>query len=353
MARTGRAEAASPPPETGTFVERERRKGGANSGSSVASRQLLRKGFVLDLPGGWLSPHGSRIYTISAGGLAGARAFGYTGTGGFRREGIIETAAAAPGRLIACSQHAEVYAWDERLLVKLPRAGFEHRVPLEEANTRAVQDGGLPVRRVAGRVRVRGREGLLLERLRGVALQEALVRNPLRLGRAARVLAETHAALHAREAPGLPPLRPELEFYVRAAPLPTGVRDALLRRMASLPWEERVCHADFHPGNLLLTQNGPVVIDWTAAVRGPPLYDVAKTTLLLDFGSTPPSAAPRRLVRGFRRALRVLYLHRYFRLRPGGRGELAAWRALAAARLLAEGWPEAGEGLCRAARVAL
>lgn len=259
-------------------------------------------------------------------------------------------AAAVPGVLIACSEHAEVYAWDERLVVKLPLAGFENHVPLEEAKTRAVQDVGLPVRRVAGRARVRGREGLLLERLPGMPLQEALVRNPLRLGWAAGVLAETHAAVHAGQAPGLPPLRPELEFYVRAAPLPAGVRDALLRRMASLPWEERVCHGDFHPGNLVLAEHGPVVIDWAAAARGPPLYDVAKTTLILDFGSTPHSAVPRRLVRSFRRALRVLYLHRYFRLRPGGWGELAAWRALAAARLLAEGWPDAGEGLCWLAR---
>jgi aminoglycoside phosphotransferase (APT) family kinase protein len=32
---------------------------------------------------------------------------------------------------------------------------------------------------------------------------------------------------------------------------------------------ERIMHLDLHPGNVMLTPEGPVVIDWTNAAAGP------------------------------------------------------------------------------------
>ena len=51
-----------------------------------------------------------------------------------------------------------------------------------------------------------------------------------------------------------------------------------------------ICHGDLHPFNLLVEENGDVVVvDWTAAVRAEPAYDVAFTSMLL---ANPPLAAP-------------------------------------------------------------
>ena len=36
-----------------------------------------------------------------------------------------------------------------------------------------------------------------------------------------------------------------------------------------------VLHLDFHPFNIMLTADGPVVFDWTNAALGPPAADVA------------------------------------------------------------------------------
>ncbi len=33
---------------------------------------------------------------------------------------------------------------------------------------------------------------------------------------------------------------------------------------------ERIVHLDLHPGNVMLTAGGPVVIDWTNVAAGPP-----------------------------------------------------------------------------------
>jgi aminoglycoside phosphotransferase (APT) family kinase protein len=36
-------------------------------------------------------------------------------------------------------------------------------------------------------------------------------------------------------------------------------------------------HGDFHPGNVVLTQRGPVVIDWRNTTEGPP--DLSETEI--------------------------------------------------------------------------
>ena len=55
----------------------------------------------------------------------------------------------------------------------------------------------------------------------------------------------------------------------------------LHHRLHEIPFEgERLLHLDFHPDNVLLSQRGPVVIDWTNARAGDPAFDVAMTWVI-------------------------------------------------------------------------
>jgi hypothetical protein len=48
---------------------------------------------------------------------------------------------------------------------------------------------------------------------------------------------------------------------------------------------------DLHPLNVLLSKNGPVVIDWPNAGRGEPAIDVAATWILMFSGELPARRA--------------------------------------------------------------
>ena len=52
-------------------------------------------------------------------------------------------------------------------------------------------------------------------------------------------------------------------------------------------------HLDLHPGNVMLTADGPVVIDWSNAAAGPGPADVAEAWLLLAAAGVPGSALDR------------------------------------------------------------
>ncbi|MBA3265429.1 MAG: phosphotransferase, partial [Nocardioidaceae bacterium] len=61
----------------------------------------------------------------------------------------------------------------------------------------------------------------------------------------------------------------------------------LHRRLHDLPAllsadaTDRILHLDLHPGNVLLSPRGPVVIDWRNATEGPADLDLALSALIL------------------------------------------------------------------------
>lgn len=103
---------------------------------------------------------------------------------------------------------------------------------------------------------------LVMERVDGPSLVEAIGRAPWTVRRQARVLAELHQQLHE-----LPPAQ-----FLRPAPLGAGAS---------------VLHLDLHPLNVIIGRSGPRVIDWTGASVGDPDLDVALAWILMAAGEIP------------------------------------------------------------------
>lgn len=79
---------------------------------------------------------------------------------------------------------------------------------------------------------------------------------------------------------------------------------------------EVICHGDLHPFNLLKGDSGVTVVDWSAAIIGPPEYDAAFTSLVL---AEPPLSVPKALgpvVRAGGRWLSRRFIRQYGALAP-------------------------------------
>ncbi len=48
-----------------------------------------------------------------------------------------------------------------------------------------------------------------------------------------------------------------------------------------------LCHGDFHPKNVIVSAEGPVIVDWFDACRGNAVGDIARTSLLLGGEQNP------------------------------------------------------------------
>ncbi len=243
------------------------------------------------------------------------------------------------GALIGRGRTAEIYAWGDRHALKLFYAGWPAaNAQAEAAVARRVRASGARAPAVDGVIEVDGRPGIVYERVDGPSLLRRASAQPWTLLRSARLLAELHAELHARPASGLPSQRQYLIEQIHAAPaLSIEQKKAALDTLAQLPDGEALCHGDFHPDNILLTARGPIIIDWPLAMRGNPLADVARTSLLLRLGALPPGTPGRWLIETGRALFHHLYLRRYIQHRVVSRGDIATWQLPIAAARLSEG----------------
>ncbi|ADB33742.1 Mn2+dependent serine/threonine protein kinase [Kribbella flavida DSM 17836] len=154
----------------------------------------------------------------------------------------------------ASGRDADVYALDDDWVLRRYRNG--HPVGDEAEYMRWVGKYDYPVPAVR---QVDGAD-LVIQRLTGPTLAEAAVTGRL----APAELGELHADLHRR---------------LQAIPAPSGTKGLV------------VVHGDLHPENVILTSDGPVVIDWCNATEGPAAYDVAMTAIIFAQVALDPAYA--------------------------------------------------------------
>jgi len=242
------------------------------------------------------------------------------------------------GARLGAGREADVHAWGDDAVVKLYRPGFRgHRA---EALALARLDGRGIAPALVDTVECDGRAGLVLERLGGSDMLSLLQRQPWRAFRLARALADTHVVVHEVRAPGdLPELRQALAARIADAVLPPRVRDYALRMLDALPSGDRLCHGDYHPGNVLVADDRVAVIDWPNATRGVPEADHARTLLLLRWSAPLPGTPA--LSRALLTAGRSVFARRYARAYRDGSPQpprqTAAWLVVHAAARLSEG----------------
>jgi Ser/Thr protein kinase RdoA (MazF antagonist) len=235
-------------------------------------------------------------------------------------------------------REANVYAWGGDAVVKLYRPGYlGHRAEAAALGTLAGHD---VAPRLIDAVECDGRTGLVLERLGGSDMLSLLQRQPWRLLGLARALADTHLVVHGIQAPAdLPDLRPVLAARIADAGLPAPLRDHAVRTLDALPDGDRVCHGDYHPGNVLVAADRVAVIDWANAARGVPEADHARTVLLLRWAGPLPGTPP--VSRALMAAGRLTFAHGYVRTyrhgAPRPLSHVDSWLVVLAAARLAEG----------------
>jgi Ser/Thr protein kinase RdoA (MazF antagonist) len=78
--------------------------------------------------------------------------------------------------------------------------------------------------------------------------------------------------------------------------LPAHVADGVLALIDRLPPGDGLCHADLHPGDVIITADGPSIIDWACALRASAVFDIARAHVSLselvpeDADPEPPRA---------------------------------------------------------------
>ncbi len=244
---------------------------------------------------------------------------------------------------IAQGRTAEIYLWGDNHILKLYRDWCPpHWIEEEARIARAVYDAGIPSPAAGEIIEVNGRRGLIYERIEGISMLQDMNARPWRLFKHARSLAEVQIKIHKQSIRGLSSYKEQLSHSIRSAQhLQEDLGDKSLARLELLPEGQSVCHGDYHPGNVILAQAGPIVIDWMTACSGSPWADVARTNLLLSIGPKGAGKLIHPMLRTIIKLYHRMYLNRYCALVPDANHELNLWApVIAAARLNEDIIPE-------------
>ncbi len=245
------------------------------------------------------------------------------------------------GPVVGTGRTATVHEFGEGRVIKVLRDGFPHEALAgEAASASIVAAAGAPIPSVYGIVEVDGRRGLVFERADGELLLDELALDPMRYRQWARTLAKTHVDILTSTSTDLPARTDVMAERIEQADLAPGQRAAALDVLAKAPDGDAVLHGDFHPGNVILTKEGPLVIDWIDVARGHPSADIARSLWLLTAGDVPGEGINRRVVNHFRKGFVKRYLGLVSRATSVNRRVIDAWRLpTIAARL----WEEVEE----------
>jgi hypothetical protein len=151
--------------------------------------------------------------------------------------------------------------------------------------TRAAFAAGAPAPEVLGEVMLEGRFGIVLSRLDGPTMLQLSRTGAMTPEQGGSILATLALSVHKT----LPPpdvlsLRDFMDHSLRGSGdrVPNHIAAGILTLIDRLSPGDGLCHCDLHPGNVIMTADGPRLIDWLGLVRAPAALDLAVSHILLS-----------------------------------------------------------------------
>lgn len=189
-----------------------------------------------------------------------------------------------PGPLLASGRDSDIFEYGEGLVLRRARNG--RSLSVEARVMEYVRDHGFPAPKVH---EISDDETeLVMERVNGSTMLEVLGARPWSIRRMGFVLGTLHNSLH--DIPG--------PAWIRPSPVGGGTQ---------------LIHLDFHPGNVLISPVGPVVIDWANVASGDGNADAALSWLLMSAGTVETSSTKAALLELSRSHLIKSFLKRFDR----------------------------------------
>ncbi|MCU6707436.1 phosphotransferase [Paenibacillus sp. J5C_2022] len=230
-------------------------------------------------------------------------------------------------------------------MLKLYKIGFPKQAIDEEyLNSQYVYALGAAAPEPYERVENGERYGIVFQKVDGTTVLQQIVNDPPNIEQYAYMLAETHVQLHQMSADRMERKQKAAlaQQIAKTNRLTRAEKDAVRGHLERLPDGMQLCHGDYHPGNVIAGRKS-WVIDWMSGMSGHPCGDVARTWLLLTFGTVPDEMPEKegKQLNLMRRRLTEIYLNNYVKLSGATQSGIEEWLLPMAAARLDEWIPEA------------
>ncbi|MBP3308704.1 MAG: phosphotransferase [Clostridia bacterium] len=184
-------------------------------------------------------------------------------------------------RVIAVRNNKTVYRDGDRC-IKVFNAEYSKADVLNEAlNHARIEETGLNIPKVLEVTMINGKWAIITEYIKGRTLAQLMEENPDKKGEYIELLVDLQMGVHSKTCPLLNKLKDKMSRKIAETEFDATTRYDLHTRLEGMPKHNKVCHGDFNPSNIIITEDGtPFILDWAHATQGNASADVARTYLL-------------------------------------------------------------------------
>ncbi|MCH5162275.1 MAG: aminoglycoside phosphotransferase family protein [Clostridiales bacterium] len=206
----------------------------------------------------------------------------------------------------------------------------------EALNQTRVEETGLFIPKVHEVKRLDdGRLAIVMDYVAGKSLAELTEEHPEKRSEYLERLIDVQLSMHKLSSPNLNKQRDKFDRKIDLSDLDAATRYELHVRLDAMPKHKKLCHGDFNPSNVIITDdNRACIIDWSHATIGNAAADTARTYLLYKLAGDDDGAeeyittfckksgAPRKHVQAW---LPIVAASQMVKDKPGEKEMLGKW----------------------------
>lgn len=184
-------------------------------------------------------------------------------------------------RIIAVRNNKTVYR-DGDLCMKVFDASYSKADVLSEAlNQARVEETGLNIPKVHEVTLMDGKWTIVTDYIKGKTLAQLMLENPEKKDEYLEFFVDLQIEVQSKRCPLLTKLRDKMSRKISQTDFDATTRYELYTRLDDMPKHSKLCHGDFNPSNIIISDGGaPYILDWSHATQGNGSADAARTYLL-------------------------------------------------------------------------
>lgn len=128
-----------------------------------------------------------------------------------------------------------------------------------------------------------GKWVVVTDYIEGTPLDVLMREHPEREDEYLQRFVDLQALVHTKRSQGLLKIKEKMSAKIEQTEFDDAIRFELQARLAGMPNHDKLCHGDFVPSNIIVTESDEwYIIDWSHATQGNASADVARTYLLFN-----------------------------------------------------------------------
>ena len=186
-------------------------------------------------------------------------------------------------RVIAVRNNKTIYRDGDRCIKVFNEEYSKADVLNEALNQARIEETGLKIPKILEVTMIDGKWAIVSEFIKGKTLAALMAEDTEgeKKEEYINLLVDIQMSVHAKTCPLLNKLKDKMNRKIADTEFDATTRYDLHTRLESMPKHNKVCHGDFNPSNIIITEDGtPYVLDWAHATQGNASADVARTYLL-------------------------------------------------------------------------